>query len=259
MYYKILKAKKAFNVMVLLAFAIFSQSAQACDICGCSANGNYLGILPQYQYHTIGFRKINRTFITTHKGLFGNKDEYTTEQFATHELRGKWVMNEQWQLMAYVPVHNLNQSGITNKHIAGLGDVSLLVSRVIASTPDTSTNFWRHGLIAYVGIKTPTGKYDRTYSESSSYVPSMQLGTGSFDANIGVNYTARRLKFGTNFEFNYQKNGWNNLDYQFGDRLSSAFRMFWWEGALRIKGAIIPQIGLQFDWAQKDYEQKSNH
>lgn len=259
MYNIMLKAKKAFNVMVLLAIMlVINDSAHACDICGCSANGNYLGILPQYQYHTIGIRQLNRTFISTHKGLFGSDDEHTNEQFSTSELRGKWVVNEQWQLMAIVPVHQLKQSGASNKQVTGIGDVSLLVSRVIASTADTSANLWRHGLIAYTGLKVPTGKCDNVFTESSAYVPSMQLGTGSVDINVGVNYTARRLKFGTNVEFNYQKNGGNKLDYQFGDRVSSALRFFWCEGALRIKGAIIPQVGVQLDWAQKDYEQKSN-
>jgi len=226
--------------------------AVACDVCGCSVGGNYLGILPQYRQHFIGVRYDYQSFTSEHPPLFGGDDRIvSSEYFQTEEIWGRFYPHPRVQVFAFIPFHQYKKTedGVTTLN-EGLGDVSVLVNYVLINSGDSIKNSVKHRLQFGGGIKLPTGR-NNMGSENEDPIANLQPGTGSYDFLFNAIYTIRYKKFGLNNEFSYRINTASNRDYKFGNRVNIASQVFYWQNLGGL--TFLPQAGFRYEYADMDY------
>jgi len=236
----------------MLLLAVCSGAAQACDMCGCSAGGGYLGILPQYRRHFVGLHYSYQSFSSTHPA---EADEpgpvHTKDYFRSITAWGRFYPVKRVQLFVFVP-YQANKvtepSGTTP--MQGIGDIQLLANYMIINNADSGSSAWKHTLIAGGGVKLPTGK--NTFTNSEGIVLSnMQPGTGSWDFVANANYTIRYKGWGMNTDVLFRVPTVNRRDYRYGNRLSSGYSLFYWAKSASV--SWLPQAGVRYEWSAADY------
>jgi len=237
---------------IAICVILFTQVVHsfACDICGCSVGGMYIGILPQFQNHFVGVRYHFRTFDSYH--TVNNTPAVSYDQFHTVDVWGRFYPHKRVQLMAFVPI-NIFSKEENNKFTqsAGIGDIQILANYIAYQTPDTAITYWKHNLMAGGGLKAPTGDFN-IYQNDTLINPNLQLGSGSWDFLLNAMYTIRYKKFGLNLEGNARFNTTNTHGFRFGHRFSGAMRFFFWT---KYKStSFVPQIGLIADYGIRDTE-----
>jgi hypothetical protein len=236
-----------------------SSNIQACDVCGCSVGSGYFGILPQFQKNFIGLRYQYRAFDSEHLVLFqGEKPLRTQEVFHTTELWARYVPHKRIHLFAFLP-YNYYTKDEEQIHsvVSGIGDVSLVANYIIFNTGEQAGGMLKHALQFGVGVKLPTGKSNHTQEHTGLLVPSLQVGTGAFDAPLNLIYTIRYKQLGMNIEGNYRINTINKRGYKFGDRVNSSLRFFYWQKMGNV--SLLPHIGTGIEygfWDKKDGEKQ---
>lgn len=223
----------------------------ACDVCGCAISGHQFGILPQFQKHFLGLRYGTRTFQTMHPPVFST-DILTSsrEHFQNIDIWGRIVLTERIQLFGFIPYSSIvkKEDGQVFKQ-NGLGDISLLALYSIINQHQSKSLALRQNLQIGGGIKLPTGSYD-VMARDGTYVPGVQLGSGSIDILANLSYIIRYQNFGLSVESSFRHNTTNDLDFQFGDRFTNAARFFY---KINVKDiAILPNLGVHVETALKD-------
>jgi hypothetical protein len=240
-----MKIKFLFFFIFFLPFEV-----EACDVCGCGMGGQYFGILPQFQRHFVGFRYIQRGFTSQHPALFSyDKPSVSDDQYDRFEIWGRWAVNPKLQIFGFLPYQMSTQVGSATQKVNGISDPWFMVNYMVINTGDSVEHSWRHALIVGAGAKLPFGKI-HTASGESSTPTQLQPGTGSIDLPFHLGYTLRRNQVGVNLETNLRINTKNNQDYQFGHRLNSAVRFFYWKQWGNV--SILPSAGLAYEWARTD-------
>ena len=235
--------RSAFICMVVF---LNVQMVSACDICGCAAGGNYLGILPNYKQHFAGIRYKYSHYHSVHQadGTFG--DDY----FNTAELWGRYVPHRKVQLFGILPMQYTRrvEDQRTNT-VQQLGDASILANVILFNNSDSIFSDWKQAFQLGGGIKFPTGNH--TVVQDQHTLPAaMQTGTGSIDFLINALYTLRFKKSGINLDLAYRINTANAQHYRFGNRTSCSVRYFYWKNYRQI--SILPHVGIDIEHAQED-------
>jgi hypothetical protein len=243
-------SKKLLAVIVAL---LFSFSAFACEICGCSINGYYFGILPQSLKNHIGVRYTYRSFQSQHlisEQLFilGNK---STEYYNSAELWGRFYLTKKLQLLVFVPFnHYLTNEQGTKTTAKGIGDITIVANYTLYNDAATGTTNFKQSLLVGGGIKLPTGKFNVSKS-SQELNPSINAGTGSIDFLSDIIYNCRYKRVGLNLDANYRINTTNKDDFKYGNRFTTAAKFFYWQDVGK-KITLLPNAGLLFENAAKD-------
>lgn len=246
-------------ITVLLLLSLTSTSASACDICGCGNGSSFYGILPQYHRAFVGMRYKQKQF----NSHISSDVLSTTENFSTMELWTRIYPTKKIQILGFVPYHfnsqykNIDQ---TTNSIQGLGDISVLVSYNLINTfaDTTYKKDLQHQLLMGLGIKAPTGafQYD-PYSVEEVANANFQLGTGSWDFPINLNYTLKKNNSGLNINATYKINTENTAAYKFGNRTSIAAQAF--KMIATQKTLFMPLMGFYTESFPMDkVEKKSN-
>lgn len=230
------------------AMSIIWTKVKACDACGCSVNANYFGILPQFNKHFIGVRVTQSNFNMRHTPtLFPKPNVNYTEQLNRYEVWGRYYLTNRIVGFISLPVqYNARTDQGQTTTYKGIADAMLMVNYVMINTGDSGKFNWRNTLMAGGGVKLPTGRFDENIPATT------QTGTGTFDYNINVIYTLRYKNWGLNTDATYRING-SNSTYQFGNRLISGVRLFYWRKFKNI--SVLPTAGVLFEMNRKD---KSN-
>ena len=77
---------------------------KACDICGCTANGQSLGILPQFYQHFIGIQYQYRSYHSQGAmSVDGTAGTSSNEYYNTLQLWSRYYIGKRIQLFAFVP------------------------------------------------------------------------------------------------------------------------------------------------------------
>ena len=226
----------------------------ACDICGCAASGNQLGILPQFQKHFIGISYLQSAYHSEpHDGLVDNKSK-TIEQFYTVQLWGRAVIRKKIQVFAFVPYkYNKRSNSLSSTKLNGFGDAMLLANVFVFNTTLNLNHKVKHALQLGAGLKLPTGKSDEVQNGLMLHT-NIQTGTGSFDIPFNLMYTFRYKSYGVNTELNVTKNGTNKQHFQFGNRANASMRFFAWKNIKQF--TLLPSIGTTYEYAAMDQQQK---
>ncbi len=242
-----------FIKLVVLILIGTGSYGYACDVCGCSASNQYLGVLPQFYQHFVGFQYQYRSFNSVHPSASVNlPDERSQEYYNTMQIWGRYYVGNRYQFFAFLPYHNniqtLNGTSIGN---SGIGDISFLANAVIIKA-DSNHHALKHSWLAGGGIKLPTGKYTGITMLDREGLPNMQAGTGSFDFIANTNYTARYKMFGLNLDAAYTFTTPNKENYKYGNRLNTGLLAFYWFKKKSL--SILPQVGFRYEYTLHDYD-----
>src|SRR6187402_3379639 len=97
------------NIITLLCAMLIFNTLWACDICGCAAGSNSLGILPGFKKHFVALRWNERSFTSSHTPSLSEDGSYTAtetsskEYFNTLDVWGRFNVHKRLQLYAFVP------------------------------------------------------------------------------------------------------------------------------------------------------------
>lgn len=241
--------KKSIFAGLLLAA---SAHASACDLCGCSANSQYLGILPMQYKHFIGIQ-YNYYSFTASQPSPADPQEMETGNAVTKNVQvwGRYSVNKNLQLLAFVPYREIYgiDEGQSYRN-AGLGDVSVLAQYAVLRREACDRKV-THLAFAGLGAKAPTGNNKGLTALEEEGLPNVQPGTGAWDGIVSVNYTAGLKKGGLNVDAAYTLTTANNTNYKYGNKLNAGLMGFYKVAAKNI--TLLPQAGLRYDFVLKDY------
>lgn len=241
--------KKYFFIFYL---CIQVNSVWACDACGASISPGYQGILPQFSRHFVGVRYQFRYFSS--RGLADPNGAITNhEYFHSWNIYARLSPHKRVQVFINAPVNYYLQhdkgKGVV-RDLAGPGDIWTYCQYQLIRTPDSSKALSRHLLMAGVGIKLPTGRYN-LYDTLGIFDRNMQLGTGSWEALMGMNYTGRWNKWGLNIESNAKISTLNPDKYLYGHQVNLSTKGFYW-GKVKNTSYLL-SAGIQYDFRSRDH------
>ncbi len=236
------------KLILSLTAIILLLRTSACDICGCNMSGLYFGFLPMYKSHFIGLRYSQAMF----KAYIDNDDFYFEDEFSTDTYRrmeviGRFSLSDKLQVRYILPyVMNEMNGSHQNVNSSGFGDPVLMAYYNPFNTGSDFTRTIMHTLLVGVGVKLPLGEYDKQ-DQGALINPNFQLGSGSLDYVLGLNYTARHNAFGLNIESSYKLNTANSDDYRFGNQMNTSANLFYYVETPRL--AILPFGGVYYERA----------
>lgn len=241
--------------LVLFIWLLGAESLLSCDICGCSVSGSYYGLFPQYRKHFIGLRTHYRTYQIKHPPLFASEQLiYSNDLSFVSEIWGKYQINKKLQGIINFPYqYNQRQENGILLSSHGFGDASLIILYNLWSTPDSTKGFFKHAWVLGGGIKIPTGKYQNSVIYKDLILPGFQIGSASWDFPLSFLYTIKRKSIGMNLEMTYQINTQNRYGYEFGNRISSAIRFFYWK--FQPNFSYLPQTGISYENFGRDIKE----
>ncbi|MCG2611116.1 transporter [Flavobacterium sp. SM15] len=209
-----------------------------CDACGCSASGGSMGFSSMLNSNFIGIRYFNQRYRSNDK-LYTNS-VWHDENFNTIQLWARIPVVKNVQVSVLAPYHfNSRKTFAESQLISGLGDITFIGMYRLYQTHKDSTVFV-HTLQLGGGIKAPTGKFDA--ANNGSVNPSFQLGTGSWDYLLTLEYVIKHKKIGLNTMLNYIIKTENEKKYRFGNQTNYAVTLFYlWE---KNEYSVAPQLGL---------------
>lgn len=210
-----------------------------CDACGCSANGGSMGFSSVFNNNFVGVRYFYQSY-TSRDGIFNNSP-WVDESFNTVQAWARIPVTRRIQISALVPYHfHMRERSTGDENIEGLGDITVLAMYNVYETSTDSTVF-THKLQAGGGVKAPTGKFNAE-NNKGSVNPGFQLGTGSWDYLLAVEYVIKRNKLGFNAMGNYTFKTENEKLYQFGNQLNYGGTFFYLVERQSLK--MVPQLGI---------------
>lgn len=244
------------KITILLIATIITNSAAACDICGCGTGSSYIGILPEFNNRVLGLR-YRYNSLHTHIGNGGTTTYLTThEMYKVAEVWGGITINKKLLLLTSLPFtfnQQINQS--QNKNKSGLGDMSVtgyyqLVNK--RNQVDSGKKLLVQSLWIGSGIKLPTGEYNNSDKSATGNSTNLfQSGTGSWDYTLNMMYDIRLQDAGLNIAASYKVNSTNSNHYSYGNKFNSTTQLYYkW----RIKNVITlsPNAGVVYETSVKD-------
>jgi hypothetical protein len=248
-------------ILTLFIVAANPTLSIACDICGCGVGNSYIGILPDFRKHIFGLRHRYNS-MWTHIGVGGDFTYLTTkESYHTVEAWCGWNIGEKFRLMASIP-YSFNQrtnQGVTNSK-NGIGDISVSGYYQLLNNrhPVLQNKLLVQSLWIGGGVKLATGEYnpsDKTSTNNNANL--FQLGTGSYDFNIGAMYDIRLQDVGLNVSANYKITTANKYAYQYGNKFNINTQAYY-KFNIKNKLTIAPNAGVQFEKSTIDLDRDFN-
>jgi len=217
-----------------------------CDVCGCSGNGGSMGYGGNLTDNFIGVRYLKQSY-KSRDGIFNNSP-WVDENFNTLQLWSKIPVTEKISVHAIVPYHFHDREFGDNstQKINGIGDISVLAFyKLIQTNKDSlilNPDKLAHTLRVGGGVKAPTGNYEKD-NNAGSVNPSFQVGTGSWDYTVGLDYNLGYRTYGANVLLNYTFKTENDLNYHFGNQTNYGLSFF---GSFNSQNAvsISPSLGI---------------
>lgn len=243
--------KKLFNLLFFFFFCFFQAEESIAQSCCCTGAGANYSILPNLNKNIVGLR-------WTYSHLYSEKISLNSElngqrtniHFHTAELFGRFNLNRQWQLSAFVPVNFVREKSVaSSEQTSGLGDISLMIQYLALDPLRCSGTKSKHQLRLGAGFKLPSGKHKK--EDNNLYSTSLQPGTGSTDFFFNAIYTYRFNEFGLNLSSSYRANTVNAYRFRFGDKLEGGANVFY---ILKSgKWSFMPGLGLKYLHSFQNY------
>lgn len=242
--------------VAFIFFLLINQVSSACEICGCSVGNYYIGLLPQFKTHFIGFRYHYNKFDTR---LVSDPSQFSKDRFQSVEVWSGWNIGKRVQVLAFVPFtfnHQVSDEGTTN--LKGLGDVMVIGSYKLLDINSGTNNgkSVNQQLWIGAGLKLPTGKFEIEANDPDvASMANMQLGSGTTDILLNGMYNIRAGKIGITSQANYKLSGTNKDHFQFGNKFSaSSFVSYGFNSKTTM---ISPNLGLLYEKTAESKMQNS--
>ncbi len=241
-------------ILIIIILFIHSNSITACDICGCSVQGSFMGIFPQNHNNMVGYRSIFRSSIHPQTALNQNGTSQVNEDhFFRQELWIRYFLRSKVQVFGHVP-YQLNQRFESKRTttLQGVGDIQASINYTIWNTAGQIGKKWENTLIAGLGVRLPTGKYQQRDETRVMLPVGFQAGNGAFGYVFQANHTLRRRKIGLNTNLQYWINTKNELDFKPGNQFLGALSAFYWHQ--NQASILLPHLGVSFEQFGRDQE-----
>ncbi|MCW3162134.1 transporter [Chryseobacterium oryctis] len=181
-----------------------------CDACGCAAGNGSSGFESLLNPQFIGVKYFAQHY-KAKENLFV-KDLTQDQYFNTIQLWGKIPLTKKLSVYASLPFHFHEKKTLQGDiKINGIGDLNLLGIYQLMDSKDSI-----HQLNGGVGVKVPIGKFDE--KGASGVNPSFQLGTGSWDYQMVLNYKFQKDKIAVIVNTDYTLKTENKKHYRFGNQ-----------------------------------------
>ncbi len=223
-----------------------------CDACGSSASGGGSGFGSLLDANFIGIRYLNQNYATK-SGSFGNSP-WATDVFNTTTLQARISVFKKISLSAQFSYHN-NQRRLTtlkqvnaDQHIYGVGDGVVLGFYNLFNSMENDSVLITQKINTGAGVKLPLGEFTPANSDGNN--PAFQLGTGSWDYIIALEYLLKFNKIGLNTLVNYTYKTVNKDAYKFGNQLNYSTTVFYALDKTAVQ--FFPQIGVQGETYQNN-------
>ncbi len=245
------------KISLTVLAVICGISANACDICGCSAGSNMGGWSSFWNVNSVGVMFSQQRFQSTHPTLFENKTpEVSRDDFQTADVHFRLFPMNNLLISGQVPVRRSAQYEIDQStSTMGIGDPSLSAHLVLSSSTD-SAKLFKHRLLIGGGVKFPFGNNTLADDDENLINANLQPGTGSFDFPLSASYLMKADKWGAMADLSYVINTANENFYQYGNRFASSIKIMRWI-VLNSNSSLWlrPHAGLTFqnaDWDLAD-------
>lgn len=186
-----------------------------CDACGCAAGNGSSGFETMLNPQFIGVRYFAQHYKAKENAFVSdaNRNQY----FNTLQLWARIPVAKKVEIYAGLPYHFHNrETSVGKENIDGIGDATLIGIYNFLDLPTKNMN--RHIFNAGAGVKIPIGKFDEVNASGTN--PSFQLGTGSWDFLMALNYRFQMKNSAFMVNFDYTFKGENEKKYQFGDQFN---------------------------------------
>jgi len=241
-----------YTISCVLLIVCMTTATDACDVCGASASGQGLGLLPQMNRHFAGIQYQYVELHSRHVPLSELKPViYSDEYYRTAQLWGRYCIADRLQLFAFVPYRFNSSTHQGGSSVNGIGDISILANYVLVQNSD-SDGIIQHRLLGGVGIKLPTGKYAGISDLDKLGLPNMQPGSGSFDIPFNANYTLQYRNIGLNVDIGYVVTTPGSDQHKYGNRLNAQLNGFYRISYRRM--VLLPIAGLRTEHSGHDYD-----
>lgn len=241
---------KQIIVLSLLAVLVSPLPGKGCDLCGCGVGSFYMGITPQFARNFAGIRY---RYAAYDSHVRYNPVFRTSETFNAVEFWARFYPVKRVQVLTFLPyAYNQHLENGQVRTLQGMSDAMLIANYdLINTTRDTTARSLRHQLLLGGGVKLPTGKYDYKPDDPAQVAnPNFQLGTGSTDFLLTLNYILRRGRWGLNTDAALKLNTTNRNQYQFGHRITANLNLFYVRKWQRINW--MPYTGIYVENALQD-------
>lgn len=222
-----------------------------CDLCGCGTNGSALGFGDLATTNFVGARYTTQSFESIN-GLFKNSPK-SNEYVNNYQVWGRFPISKSFYTSVIIPYQDLKRDfqGTTEK-VSGLGDVSAMgwYKKTFYKKQD-SVNFNMekmpsgHSINIGAGLKFPTGKFEQKLTDRVN--PGFQVGTGSLDYALALQYNFLGNKIGANLSTTYYIKTENKNEYRFGNQMGVAVKTFYNQQLKNKDMAIRPYLGASYD------------
>lgn len=190
-----------------------------CDACGCAAGNGSSGFESLLNPQFVGIKYFAQHY-KAKENLFV-KDLTQDEYFNTIQIWGKIPLTKKLSVYASLPFHFHEKKTLQGDiNISGIGDLNLMG---IYQFLNSKGNI--HQLSGGIGLKLPLGKFDE--KGISGVNPSFQLGTGSWDYQMAVNYKFQKNKIAVLLNTDYTIKTENKKHYHFGNQWNYAATGFY--------------------------------
>jgi hypothetical protein len=232
---------KRISLMVLVLTGICS-TAHACDICGYGVANYNPFLFPHLSRSYLSMAYQHRVYHThAHDGTVSR------QQYNSVSLSVQYGVTKKLQLVALVPYQfNSLRDRHTTKNVNGMGDATLLANYRLWDKPFGTL---RHTVMAGVGIKLPTGRYEPAKNETLDD-QNFQRGTGSLDYLVNASYRLGYRKWIVNVATSYKYNNANTDGYRYGDMFTAGvtvIRRKDWDGF-----SVAPYLQVMHEQQLKD-------
>jgi hypothetical protein len=225
------------NLKYSILLLLFSVSSYACDVCSCGAannsvftnaiHGNFIGL------------SYNHMFFQYKEGVFDDSP-VADDRINMVTVTGQYQINDRILINAILPYRfNYRYTSEEDISTSGLGDIS--VYGLISVLDEASKHVLKLGL----GLKLPTGKFDLKSSQDNK-TSSTQLGTGSLDVALPLQYAFGFGDFSFNLSAVYFVKNTNSESFKYGNQTQVNTSIAY---AVPInKGFIMsPYVGVNYD------------
>ncbi len=213
-----------------------------CDACGCAAGNGSSGFESLLNPQFVGIKYFAQHY-KAKENLFV-KDLTQDQYFNTLQLWARVPVAKNMSVYASVPFQFHTKKTLQGDiNIEGIGDANFIGIYQIIDSKDSS-----HQLNGGFGVKIPIGKFDE--KGISGVNPSFQLGTGSWDYQMALNYKFQKNSIAVLLNTDYTIKTENKKHYRFGNQWNYAATGFYrlWKNENSIFSGKLGMQGEVYDW-----------
>lgn len=220
----------------------YAVAQEDCDACGCAAGNGSSGFESLLNPQFIGVKYFAQ-YYKAKENLFVH-DLTQDQYFNTIQLWGKIPVAKNVNVYVNIPFQFHTKKTLQGDiGIHGIGDANVMGIYQLIDSKDSS-----HQLNGGLGMKVPIGKFDE--KGISGVNPSFQLGTGSWDYQMILNYKFQKNKLAVLLNTDYTLKTENKKHYRFGNQWNYAATGFYrlWESENSIFSGKLGMQGEVYDW-----------